>query len=81
MPSQIDQRRLNDGAKALNTGEPPEGADLATLMNYTEQIGDAIAAMQSLDDLGEDANRRAAEAERALLATYARIKARIAAHG
>jgi hypothetical protein len=81
MPSKTDQRRLNDGENALDTREPPGGADLTALERYKELVGDAIAALQSLDDLGDEMNQRAFENEKALWVVYDRIKARIAAHG
>lgn len=57
-PSAIDQRRLRDGAAALEASSrmPRTHAGAEWLRT---QLSDAIAAMQSLDDLGEDRNQQA----------------------
>lgn len=55
MPSPIDQRRLRDGASALEvSARQPETIDEARQQIST--VYDGIAALQSLDDLGADAN-------------------------
>lgn len=53
MPSPIDQRRLRDGELALTIPSP------TTIEETRRQISafrDGIAGLQSLDDLGSDAN-------------------------
>lgn len=77
MPSLIDQRRLRDGAEALRTDEPPEGVGVLTLEVYKTGLGSAIAAMQSLEDLGPEANQRAYDDEQALWVRYRRAEERI----
>jgi NTP pyrophosphatase (non-canonical NTP hydrolase) len=58
MSSSIDQRRLRDGAAALAaSNEAPRTRAEAEAQRA--QISDAIAAMQSLDDLGVEGNRQA----------------------
>ena len=65
MPSAIDQRRLNDGATALEvSGREPETID--EVRRQISVIGDGIAALQSLDDLGAEANERAQRDEQEL---------------
>ena len=49
--SSVDRRRLDDGARALAAIEPPQ-TDVGALRDYVEQLAAAVAAMQSLDDLG-----------------------------
>jgi len=56
--SAVDRRRLDNGARALAAIEPPQ-TDVGALRDYVEQLAAAVAAMQSLDDLGTDANQRA----------------------
>ncbi len=56
--SAVDRRRLDDGARALAATEPPE-TDLGAWRDYVEQLAAAVAAMQSLDDLGAEANQKA----------------------
>jgi hypothetical protein len=59
MPTLLDQRRLRDGARALASSEP-SGSDVAAWRAHVEALGDAVAAMQSLDDLGStEANNQA----------------------
>lgn len=56
----VTQRRLREGAKALSSGPPS-----------IEELGDAVAAMQSLDDLGSpEANQRAMEVLDELMRRY-----------
>jgi hypothetical protein len=58
MPSAIDQRRLRDGAAALEaSGKPAETID--EIRRQISSVHDGIAALQSLDDLGAEANERA----------------------
>ncbi len=54
----VDRRRLDDGARALAATEPPQ-YDLGAWCDYVEQLAAAVAAMQSLDDLGTEANQKA----------------------
>jgi hypothetical protein len=53
MPTKLDQRRLRDGQAALCLKPPNTEAEIVAQIN---QLHDAIAAMQSLDDLGPEAN-------------------------
>jgi hypothetical protein len=58
VPSVIDQRRLRNGAAALDvSSQPAETID--DLRGQIEVVHDGIAALQSLDDLGAEANARA----------------------
>ena len=58
MPSAIDQRRLRDGATALEvSARQPETID--EVRQQISTVHDGIAALQSLDDLGPEANERA----------------------
>lgn len=58
--SPTDQRRLQDGEAArAATDQIPVTHDEAEAL--LAQVIDAIAAMQSLDDLGEEANQRASQ--------------------
>lgn len=58
-PSAIDQRRLRDGAHALDiSSRAPETID--DVRSQLEIVHAGIAALQSLDDLGEESNERAA---------------------
>lgn len=57
-PSTIDQRRLRDGVRALDvSSRVPETLD--EVRSQLEIVHDGIAALQSLDDLGEEANESA----------------------
>jgi len=61
----VDQRRLNDGAAAMALGKANTEAEIKSQI---EQLHDAIAAMQSLDDLGSpEANDAAMKDHDALL--------------
>jgi len=65
MPSAIDQRRLRDGANALEVfGRAAETVDEAR--RQLEVVHDGIAALQSLDDLGPEANEQASRDEQEL---------------
>jgi hypothetical protein len=57
-PSVIDQRRLDDGDRAIAESSVP-GQSAAELRRQIAAVSDAIAAMQSLDDLGPEANAKA----------------------
>ena len=70
-PSAIDQRRLRDGAHALDvSSRMPEMID--EVRSQLEIVHAGIAALQSLDDLGEEVNERA---ERDQLELWKRMKA------
>jgi hypothetical protein len=56
MPSAIDQRRLRDGAAALLASQDLREITLTPmladrLLTLSNQLSDALCAMQSLDDL------------------------------
>ena len=74
MPTKLDMRRLNDGAKASRLlAQDPKTID--ECRSQIEELSDAIAAMQSLDDLGSaEANQRAMDDMDALLARYQYLK-------
>jgi hypothetical protein len=76
-PTPIDQRRLRDGATALaaSSGEPPRTR--AEAEERRRQIHEAIAAMQSLDDLGEEGNRQAMQDLDELIRRYDALGAQI----
>lgn len=57
-PSAIDARRLKDGATALDVSSRPAGT-AAEIRAQLEAVHDGIAALQSLDDLGPEANAKA----------------------
>lgn len=74
MISQVDQRRLGDGAKALALPEL-DTTDKMQLSARLYELHDAIAAMQSLDDLGSsEANQQAWEDMQKLEAEYRKVK-------
>lgn len=76
MPSIIDQRRLRDGAHALEvSGRTPETADEIRIQ--LEVVGAGIAALQSLDDLGPEANERACRDEQELWKRMKTLKQRL----
>ncbi len=56
----ITKRRLQDGTNALAAKKPKS---LPELRAYVEQLRDALAAMQSLDDLGSPSLNAAAMAD------------------
>ncbi len=64
-PSKIDQRRLRDGANALEVSAR-EPHTLDEVKAQLKIVHAGIAAMQSLDDLGEEANARAHRDEQQL---------------
>lgn len=65
MPTPTDQRRLRDGAHALDVSAKP-GSTIAEVRAQLDTVHAAIAAMQSLDDLGPEANARAHRDEQEL---------------
>ena len=79
MTTDLDRRRLRDGAEASAAGDLPDDASLERLKARRDQLSDAIRAMQSLDDLGtHEANDAALEQMRALEEQEMRVVARIA---
>jgi hypothetical protein len=64
-PSAVDQRRLDDGARALAGSDTP-GQTADELRRQIDSVAAGIAAMQSLDDLGPEANAKAHADEKAL---------------
>ena len=57
MPHPTDQRRLNDGARAMALSEPK---NLKEMEEQLRVIYDGALALQSMDDLGSpEANQRA----------------------
>lgn len=76
LPSALDQRRLRDGELALCMQTPK------TVEETRQQIGafgDAIAGLQSLDDLGVDANAYASKLHDALFRRLRTLE-RVLAH-
>ena len=71
MPSTIDQRRLNDGAAAITVSDR-EPATVDEVRRQISAVRDGIAALQSLDALGVEANERAWRDEQEL---WKRLKA------
>lgn len=58
MASLIDQRRLGDSTRALELSvEPGQSAD--EILKQLGVVHEGIAALQSLDDLGAEANAKA----------------------
>lgn len=73
MPSAIDQRRLRDGAHALDvSSRVPVTIDEAR--SQLEIVHAGLAALQSLDDLGEEANARAECDQQVLWKRYEELK-------
>ena len=70
-PSAIDYRRLQTGATALVVSDRM-GETIDFVRAQLEAVGVGIAALQSLDDLGPEANERAERDEREL---WKRMKA------
>jgi hypothetical protein len=71
MLSLVDQRRLRDGARALEASvEPAQTAD--EILRQLGAVHEGIAALQSLDDLGPEANAKAFRDEEEL---WKRMKA------
>lgn len=76
MPSAIDQRRLRDGARALEVS-----AHVPTTIDEGHRqlaiISDGIAALQSLDDLGPEANAQVFRDEQELWKRLKALEARL----
>jgi hypothetical protein len=76
-PSARDGGRLQQGAAALAASEPAAIAHLKIryhALPLLRQLHDAIAAMQSLDDLGEEGNRDAQRDLEELQRRYEKLK-------
>jgi hypothetical protein len=69
-----DRRRLADGDRALALPTPHS---IDEIREQLEIINTGMLALQSLDDLGEEGNRRAAENLRELEKRYDALKARL----
>lgn len=65
MASFVDQRRLRDGASALEVSVKP-GQTADEILRQLGAVHEGIAALQSLDDLGPEANVKAARDEEEL---------------
>jgi hypothetical protein len=70
--SPVDRRRLADGQRALTLPDPQTDDEARAQL---EIIHAAMCALQSLDDLGEEGNRRAHENFRELERRYDGLKA------
>ena len=72
-PSPVDQRRLRDGASALEvSSRKPTTVD--EVEQQLEVVSAGLAALQSLDDLGEEANARAERDQQELWRRYDALK-------
>jgi len=76
MPSPIDQRRLRDGARALEVSSTLP-ATVTEARVQLETVGEGLAALQSLDDLGPTANDQASRDERELWKRHEAIVQRL----
>lgn len=76
-PSPTDQRRLCDGARALDISTRPAGT-VAEVREQIEVVHAGLAAMQSLDDLGPEANARAYHDEQELWIRLKALEAQLA---
>lgn len=65
MPNASDQRRLRDGARALDVSAQP-ATNPDEILRQLGAVHEGIAALQSLDDLGPEANAKAAHDEEEL---------------
>ncbi len=73
MPTNLDRRRLADGARAMAL-TPPKTAE--EIRRQLDVLHDSICALQSLDDLGSaEANQRAWDDMITLQQRYAALKA------
>ena len=76
-PSAIDQRRLRDGAAALAiSSQAAETID--EVRRQLSTVHDGIAALQSLDDLGPEANAQASDDEQELWKRMKTLEQRLA---
>lgn len=71
VPSAVDQRRLCDGRNALEVSSR-EAETIADVRSHLGVVDAGIAALQSLDDLGPEANELASRDEQEL---WKRMKA------
>jgi hypothetical protein len=71
-PTSVDQRRIADGDRALALPDPESVTEIYQQLAI---IFDGMAALQSLDDLGEEGNLRAAQSLRTLEARHAELTA------
>lgn len=76
MPTATDQRRLRDGARALEVSAQA-GDTLTQVREQLEVVHAGIAAMQSLDDLGPELNERAYRDEEELWKRMKALEARL----
>jgi hypothetical protein len=74
-PSTVAQRRLRDGAAALAASVEP-ASTLDELASQIETVSAGIAAMQSLDDLGPEANAQSYRDEQELWQRLKKLQAR-----
>ena len=65
MASLVDQRRLRDGVRAFEVSALP-GQTADEILRQLGAVHEGIAALQSLDDLGPEANAKAARDEEEL---------------
>jgi hypothetical protein len=72
--TQRDQRRIADGDRALTLPDPQNSDEIREQLAV---IHDGMLALQSLDDLGEEGNRRANENFHALKKRYDALQARL----
>ena len=76
-PSAIDQRRLRDGATALESSS--QGAEtIDEVRRQLSAVHAGIAALQSLDDLGPEANAQASRDEQELWKRLKTLERRLA---
>jgi len=71
--SYIEIRRIEDATNAVALGEPKTKDEA---QRQIEQLYDAARAIQSLDDLGHEANERLDRAMRWMIAKADRLKAK-----
>lgn len=76
MPTAVDQRRLRDGANALEVSSRP-AQTIAEIKEQISTVSAGIAAMQSLDDLGPEANAKAHADEQELWRRMRALEARL----
>lgn len=76
MPSAIDQRRLRDGARALDV-TAQEASSIDEVRAQLSVVHDGLAALQSLDDLGPEANAKAHRDEQELWKRYEALSSRL----
>jgi len=75
-PSAVDQRRLRDGARALELSScAPSSRD--EIRRQMADISDGIVALQSLDNLGPEANARAERDQQELWTRFLVLKKKL----